>query len=141
MATTLVGVAWVLYELFIAFVDHHFAVGVVFYLPPLLLVGIALGRRFLHRETGASALGPSAVGLMLLSSGLQQAGIGLHPIYFNHNALYHLLQAIALVLLFSALRERSSRVKPRRRLAPDFFRGPCHQFALDSFPSCAKMKM
>jgi len=40
----------------------------------------------------------------LLASYLQQRGVGLHPIYFNHNALYHALQAVALLLIFVARR-------------------------------------
>jgi len=32
----------------------------------------------------------------VVAAAVQQARIALHPNYFNHNALYHLLQAIAL---------------------------------------------
>jgi len=41
---------------------------------------------------------------MFAASALQQLHVGLHPRYFNHNALYHLIQGIALALLFNALR-------------------------------------
>jgi hypothetical protein len=40
--------------------------------------------------------------LTLVAAAVQQARIALHPTYFNHNALYHLLQAIALFLIFRA---------------------------------------
>jgi hypothetical protein len=39
-----------------------------------------------------------------VAAGIQQGGIGLHPVYFNHNALYHLVQGIALALIFLAAR-------------------------------------
>jgi predicted Co/Zn/Cd cation transporter (cation efflux family) len=38
--------------------------------------------------------------LSFIAAAIQQIGIGLHPLYFNHNALYHLIQAIGLFLLF-----------------------------------------
>src|SRR5207245_2244030 len=57
--------------------------------------------------TGVTALSAWALGARLLSSRLvlsaallQQLGVGIHPVYFNHNALYHVFQAIALFLFF-----------------------------------------
>ncbi len=35
---------------------------------------------------------------------LQQAKVSIHPVYFDHNALYHVLQGIALVLLYPGFR-------------------------------------
>ena len=40
----------------------------------------------------------------LVAAAIQQLEIGIHPTYFNHNALYHLLQAVGLVLLMIAFR-------------------------------------
>jgi hypothetical protein len=31
---------------------------------------------------------------------LQQAGVSIHPVYFDHNAVYHVVQAVAVVLLY-----------------------------------------
>ena len=36
---------------------------------------------------------------------LQQLHVGLHPVWFNHNALYHALEGAALAGLFLALRD------------------------------------
>jgi uncharacterized protein DUF6962 len=41
---------------------------------------------------------------------LQQLRVGLHPVWFNHNALYHLLEGIGLAMLFVALRAARSEV-------------------------------
>src|SRR6266700_3934420 len=38
--------------------------------------------------------------LSMLAALLQQARIAIHPVYFDHNALYHVVQALALVLLY-----------------------------------------
>ena len=45
-----------------------------------------------------------AVGISLFAALIQQLRVALHPVYFNHNALYHVLQAIALDLVFLASR-------------------------------------
>jgi hypothetical protein len=42
------------------------------------------------------------------AAGLQQAGIGIHPAYFDHNAVYHVLQGIALVLLYLGFRKHDA---------------------------------
>jgi hypothetical protein len=36
----------------------------------------------------------------ILAALLQQARVSIHPVYFNHNAVYHVVQGIALVLLY-----------------------------------------
>ncbi len=41
---------------------------------------------------------------MLVAAGVQQLGIALHPVYFDHNALYHLIQAVAVLMLFLSAR-------------------------------------
>ena len=42
--------------------------------------------------------------LSVLAALLQQARIAIHPVYFDHNALYHVVQAAALVLLYFGFR-------------------------------------
>jgi hypothetical protein len=44
---------------------------------------------------------------MLFAAAAQQAKIGIHPVYFDHNSLYHVLQAIALFMVFLVARESS----------------------------------
>src|SRR5438552_19210437 len=41
---------------------------------------------------------------------LQQANVSIHPVYFDHNAVYHVLQGIALVLLYRGFRSEERRV-------------------------------
>jgi hypothetical protein len=38
--------------------------------------------------------------LTLVAAVVQQRRIALHPAYFNHNALYHAIQAIALGMIY-----------------------------------------
>lgn len=92
------------YLLFVVFVDYRFWVSIVFSVPPLLVfLGMLLARVVHSRPDGARA-GIAAICLMFAASALQQLRIGIDPVYFNHNALYHLIQGIALALLFLSLR-------------------------------------
>jgi hypothetical protein len=38
---------------------------------------------------------------------LQQARVAVHPVYFDYNAVYHVVQAIALVFLYFGWRRAS----------------------------------
>jgi kynureninase len=60
-----------------------------------------------HARTGERAARLAAFGLILtfVASAVQIGRVALHPVYFNHNALYHAVQAIALALLYVALRD------------------------------------
>jgi hypothetical protein len=67
----------------------------------LLVLGFLIGWR---ARGGPPEAGQGAAGLGLSIAGavLQQAGVGLHPVWFNHNDLYHVIQAAALVLVARA---------------------------------------
>jgi uncharacterized membrane protein YgdD (TMEM256/DUF423 family) len=65
------------------------------------------GFLFAYRRRGRPPflVGFLGICLMLFAAAAQQAKLGIHPRYFDHNALYHLLQAIALFMVFLAARE------------------------------------
>jgi hypothetical protein len=77
---------------------------VYFYTPALVLLLIAAGHRAIRgRDTGWALI---AIGLIMSAGAavLQQARVAVHPIYFNHNAVYHVVQGIALVFLYFGYR-------------------------------------
>jgi len=49
-------------------------------------------------------LGIGGLALTAVAATIQQLGIGLHPVHFNHNALYHVIQALALWMLYVTAR-------------------------------------
>lgn len=84
----------------IAFVDESYATVLAFYLPPLLLLtGIAAVRVLRERST-TWAIVLAGLLLSFLAAALQFLGVDLHPRYFNANAVYHVVQGIALAVLF-----------------------------------------
>jgi len=83
---------------------RDFWIAIVHYLPAsvfLLTAFLIDYRRSLSRYLGAGVAG---LGLTFVAATVQQAGIGLHPIYFNHNALYHLIQALGFLLIYCCAR-------------------------------------
>lgn len=49
-------------------------------------------------------LGLAGVTLGFVAAGVQRSKIALHPRYFDHNALYHLIQGVAMLLIFLGAR-------------------------------------
>jgi uncharacterized protein DUF6962 len=95
-------IEFVLYTMIVLFVTDDFAVAIANYLPSTVF--LIAGFFVAYRGGGGAplALGVAGLLLTLAAAAVQQARVALHPTYFNHNALYHLLQGIALFLIFRA---------------------------------------
>lgn len=105
------------YSAYVIFGDQSFLIAVVNYLPAAMFLLVSL---FLYSQKVKKNCGLWGVlGLLIsfVATVLQQLEVGIHPVFFNHNALYHLLQAIALGFLFVAFRalmmERAIEEAPR----------------------------
>jgi len=92
----------------VLFVDESYGTIVRFYAPTLILFLIAAVREALRQQTRAWWLLAAAFALSIVAALLQQMKVALHPVYFDHNALYHVLQGIALVLLYFGFRRATS---------------------------------
>jgi hypothetical protein len=103
---------WIRAGAVVAFIGYLFAVArtdaflvaIVHYLPAVLFLFAVFGWRYARGRERHYLWGVVALLLTLAAASVQQARIGLHPVLFNHNALYHLIQAVALWLLFVAAR-------------------------------------
>lgn len=87
---------------------QDFWIAFTIYLPAaiLLLAGFWVSAR---RDLRSARIGAIGSLLSFLSSGIQLAKVGLHPAYFNHNALAHVVQGIALWLMFRGIAGLSRR--------------------------------
>jgi hypothetical protein len=85
-------------------VDESFTSIVRFYVPALILLLLAAGRQAVRDRSAGWAL--IAIGLTISAGAalLQQAEVSIHPVYFDHNAVYHVVQGIALVVLYLGFR-------------------------------------
>jgi hypothetical protein len=100
LVQTLAIAALVAYAIIVLFVDDRFIVAIAMYVPAtvfLLAIMIALYARSRSR---AVALAVTGLVLTFVAAGIQQLRIGIHPVYFNHNALYHVVQGFALWLIY-----------------------------------------
>jgi hypothetical protein len=82
-----------------------FLVAIVHYLPAVVFLLLVFGWRYARGSERHYLWGMGGLLLTFAAAAVQRAGIGLHPVWFNHNALYHLIQVVALLLLFWAARE------------------------------------
>ncbi len=92
------------YCLVVLLVRNTFAVAIVHYLPAVLFLLFAFAGSYLRTRRPYLLNGLIGLSLMLVAAGVQQLGIALHPVYFDHNALYHLIQAVAVLALFLSAR-------------------------------------
>ena len=87
------------FALVVVLVDESFTTIVRFYVPALLFLLVMASIRAARAGGGWT---PIAVGLACSAGAavLQQMRVALHPVYFDHNAVYHVVQAAALVILY-----------------------------------------
>jgi hypothetical protein len=102
--TAFAAILFAAYVVAVIFVSQSFAVAIVHYLPAAAFLLFAFAHAWRRRRSDFLAAGIAGVALTFVAAAVQHGRIGLHPRYFNHNALYHLIQAFALLLIFLAAR-------------------------------------
>jgi hypothetical protein len=93
-----------IYSLIVLSGFHPFSLAIAHYAPSALFLFVALTTRRLRSPDAGLGWGITAVGLMALAGLIQYLGIGIDPVYFTHNAVYHLIQGMALILFYFAAR-------------------------------------
>jgi hypothetical protein len=102
--TRVAVIEFVLYSIFVLLVRRDFIIAIANYLPAVLFLTLSFGLRFLRRPNSSTLVGMTGLFLTFIAAAVQHFKISLHPHYFNHNAFYHLLQGIALLLIFVSAR-------------------------------------
>ena len=75
-----------------------------FYGPALLLALLACTWQAIRARDRDWSLVAGGFAVSVAAALLQQGRVAIHPVYFGHNAVYHVVQAIALVLLYGGFR-------------------------------------
>src|ERR1700674_2019310 len=104
-----------LFSLVVLFVTSKFYIGIIAYLPSTLFLLFAFISTYRRRRNPALCWGVAGLALTLAAAAVQQLRVGIHPVYFNHNALYHVIQGAALGMIFVAARTISRAWPPFRR--------------------------
>lgn len=86
------------------FVSYRFPTIIALYAPAVVVLALVALRDWLRRRERFSLFLVIGTGLSFVAGAVQVLKIGLHPQYFNFNALYHLIQGIAFAFLFAAFR-------------------------------------
>ena len=97
-------VQFAVYGVVVLVVSDDFRVAVADYLPAVLFLLVVFTALAVRHRGPAAALAAGGLALTLVAAALQQLEISLDPVYFNHNALFHVLQAVALGLLYAGAR-------------------------------------
>lgn len=88
----------------VLFEYHEFLIALLLYLPATMMLLTGFLVRWRQGQSFAVD-GSIAMVLTLVAGLLQYLHIGIHPVYFNHNALYHVIQGVALYFLYRAGRK------------------------------------
>ncbi len=97
-------VAFGIYVAIVLFVSQSFAVAIIHYLPSAVYLLIAFTVAYRRHRMRFLAAGIAGILLTFLAALVQQGEFGFQALYLDHNALYHLIQAGALLLIFFAAR-------------------------------------
>jgi hypothetical protein len=103
------------FSLIVLSISSKFYIAILAYLPSTLILMFALASTYRRRREPAIGWGVAGLALTLVAAAVQQLRIGFHPVYFNHNALYHVIQGVALGMIFVAARTISRAWPPFRR--------------------------
>lgn len=99
------------YAALVIFVTQDFLLALAAAVPPVLLLILALlglMRRAPRPGLGLVVLG---LGLNLLAGVQQQLQIAIHPVWFNHNALFHVIEMLAFWLIYRGSRAVAAAVQ------------------------------
>ena len=88
----------------VLFISREFVVAIVAYLPATVFFLIALVLAYLRRRDSALAWGVVGLALTFLGAAVQQLKVVVHPVYFDHNTFYHVIQFVALWMIYRSAR-------------------------------------
>ena len=106
----------VIFSFVVMFVKPEFYIAIIAYLPATLFLLIGLISGYRSRRLPALRWGIAGLGLTFLAAAVQRLNIGIHPHYFDHNALYHVIQGAGLWMIFLGARCISFARPPIRRM-------------------------
>jgi len=104
-ATVVAFSAFLLYTVFLFSRVPPFSWAVIFYLPSALFMTVAFLIAYIRAGELEILYGLTGAFLTLVAALIQRRKIGLHSQYFNHNALYHVVQGVAFFMVFLAARQ------------------------------------
>jgi hypothetical protein len=93
----------------VLFVSQDFKYAIVAYLPATLFLLLSFFGWWIRSRHESARIGALGVLLTFVAAGVQQSELSLHSVYMNNNVIYHIIQAIALALVFVGARAAVSK--------------------------------
>lgn len=94
------SIIFIIYAVTVILYNQNFIIAIINYVPAIIFLLIAMIIRFLKTKSIYCIWVILGIVISLIAAIIQQTGVSLHPIYFNHNSIYHLLQAIGFWFAF-----------------------------------------
>ena len=104
IAKPIIVATFAAYCLYVLYISNDFIVAISFYLPATLFLLVVLLLQFLKQRQTHVLIGLMGLLLTIVAAYIQQAGYSVHPVWLDHNVIYHVVQGIALLLLFYCAR-------------------------------------
>ena len=101
--TRLAGLAYAAYVAVVLAGWQAFAVAAAFYLPAVIYLTVRFAQAWRRRPTASRRRALAGFGLTFAAAAIQQFRVPVHPVWFDHNALYHVVQAAAFILLYQGI--------------------------------------
>lgn len=93
-------ISFLVHVAIVLFVSQKFIVVILNYLPPITVLFVMSGIRFLRTKFKPYFWIALGLGICFVASYLQHAEIAIDPRYFNHNSTFHLVQGLGLFVVF-----------------------------------------
>lgn len=90
------------YALVVLFFSQEFRIAIFAYVPCTLFLLVAFVVMWARSRSRAGLIGTAGMVLTFIAAGVQQSSVGLPALHLDHNAIYHIIQAGAFVLIFVA---------------------------------------
>ena len=110
-------VQMLVFSFLILFVTRAFTIAIVAYLPATVFLLGTMWLAWRRRRHAALAAGVAGLLLVFIGAAVQQLGVVVHPVYLDHNTLYHVIQGIALWMLYRAGSWSSVAIPPVRKVS------------------------
>lgn len=102
-------VAWLAYAAVVVAGAQTFAVAIANYLAASAFLTVGLAAEFVRTRQGGALVAAVGMGLVFAGAGMQQGRVACRGLRLTHNGLFHVVQAVALAIIFCGARRLTGR--------------------------------
>ncbi|MDQ3672799.1 MAG: hypothetical protein M3365_00255 [Gemmatimonadota bacterium] len=84
----------------VLFISNEFVIAIVAYLPATVFLFIVVLHAYRRRREADLGWGVAGIALTFAGAAVQQLKVAVHPVYLDHNTLYHVIQFAAFWMIY-----------------------------------------